>query len=352
MKRFRISKFEFRNASSAIFIAALALGILAAPIPSDGQQPGKVYRIGYLSGNMFAPTEEAHPQRCPTTGNPNWQAFVAGLRERGYIPGQNLVIDCRWTMGQDERSPALAVELLSLKPDLFVATSTVKVRGVQQATSTIPIVMTGVIDPVGRGLVASLAQPGGNVTGLTDAFIEMDGKRLQLLKEAVPTVSRVAVLSHPGATPEPAFQRDRETAAQALGVTLQVYDIRDPADFDGAFAAMTKARAEALFVAADPFWGGHEQRIIDLAAQSRLPAMYHDRQFVPAGGLMSYDVNRPAIFRRLGSYVDRIFKGANPGDLPVEQPTKFELLINLKTAKALGLTIPQSLLMRADEVIE
>jgi len=352
MKRFRISKFEFRNASSAIFIAALALGILAAPIPSDGQQPGKVYRIGYLSGNMFAPTEEAHPQRCPTTGNPNWQAFVAGLRERGYIPGQNLVIDCRWTMGQDERSPALAVELLSLKPDLFVATSTVKVRGVQQATSTIPIVMTGVINPVERGLVASLARPGGNVTGLTDIPLDVEGKRLELLKEAVPTITRVAVLETPSDRPEPHFFGEREAAARALGVTLQRYTVRDPADFEGVFAAVTKAKAEALFMAAHPFWWHHRHRIIEFAAQRRLPAMYNNRDFVTAGGLMAYDVNAPDILRRVGVYADKIFKGAKPADLPVEQPTKFDLFINLKNANALGLTIPQSLLSRADEVIE
>jgi putative ABC transport system substrate-binding protein len=279
--------------------------------------------------------------------------MVEGLREHGYIRGQNLVIECRYTEGRAERAPAFAAELVSLKPDLLVVNSTANVRAAKQATSTIPIVMVGVIDPVRRGLVASLAQPGGNVTGLTDTFIEMEGKRLQLLKEAVPTVSRVAVLSHPsGGPPEPVFQRERETAAQPLGVTLQVYDVRDPADFEGAFAAMTKARAEALSVAADPFWGSHRQRIIELAAQSRLPAMYPDRDFVPAGGLLAYDVNRPDIFRRVGLYVDKIFKGANPGDLPVEQPTKFDLLINLKTAKALGLTIPPSLLMRADQVIE
>jgi putative tryptophan/tyrosine transport system substrate-binding protein len=330
---------------------AFALTLLAAPMPSHGQQPVKVYRIGWLSNAPPAATD-TDPQRCPMTGNPNWQAWVEGLRERGYVPGQNLVIECRWTEGRAERAPALAAELVGLKPDLIVVFSTANVRAANQATSTIPIVMTGVIDPVGRGLVASLAQPGGNVTGLTDTFREMDGKRLQLLKEAVPTVSRVAVLSHPGATPEPAFQRDRETAAQALGATLQVYDIRDPADFDGAFAAMTKARAEALFLATDPFWWLHRQRIIALAAQSRLPAIYHDREFVTAGGLMSYDVNRPAIFRRLGFYVDKIVNGAKPGDLPVEQPTKFDLIVNLKAVKALGLTIPQSLLMRADEVIE
>jgi len=241
---------------------------------------------------------------------------------------------------------------VGLNPDLIVATNTYSVRALKQVTSTLPIVMTGVINPVERGLVAGLARPGGTVTGLTDAPMEMEGKRLQLLKEAVPTVTRVAVLSHPGATPEPAFQRERETTARALGVTPQVYDVRDPAEFAGAFDAMTQARVEALFVAADPFWWFHRHRIIALVAQHRLPAIYPDRDFVQAGGLLAYDVNRIATFRRLGFYVDRIFKGASPGDLPVEQPTKFDLFINGKTAKALGLTIPQSLLMRADEVIE
>jgi len=332
----------------------LALTLLAAPLPADAQQPGKVYRIGYLSGNMFAPTEEAHPQKCPMTGNPNWQAFVGGLRERGYVPGQNVVVECRWTEGRAERAPGFAKELVDLKPDLIVATNTYSVRALKQATSTIPIVMTGVINPVERGLVPSLARPGGNVTGLTDTPMEMDGKRLQLLKEAVPTVTRVAVLSHPsgGGLPEPAFQREREAAARALGVTLQVHDVRDPAEFAGAFAAMTQARVEALFVAADPFWWLHRHRMIELAAQSRLPAIYANRDFVTAGGLMAYDVNQSAILRRVGVYVDKIFKGASPGDLPVEQPTKFDLFINLKNAKALGLTIPQSLVMRADEVVE
>jgi len=360
MKRFSIGDFSLRRAQArrlpigapAISIVVLALALLADPVPSLGQQPGKVYRIGYLSGNMFAPTEETHPQKCPIIGNPNWQAFVAGLRERGYIRGENVVVECRWTEGRAERAPGFAKELVDLKPDLMVATNTYSVRALKQATSTIPIVMTGVINPVERGLVPSLARPGGNVTGLTDTPMEMEGKRLQLLKEAVPTVTRVAVLSHPGATPEPAFQRERETAARALGVTPQVYDVRDPAEFAGAFDAMTQARVEALFVAADPFWWFHRHRIIALVAQHRLPAIYPDRDFVQAGGLLAYDVNRIATFRRLGFYVDRIFKGASPGDLPVEQPTKFDLFINGKTAKALGLTIPQSLLMRADEVIE
>jgi putative ABC transport system substrate-binding protein len=352
MKQLRISDFEFRIGSTALYILAVALGLLAASMPSDAQQPGKVYRIGFLGVNAFAPTEATHPQKCPVTGAQNWQAWLAGLREHGYIPGQNLVIDCRWTEGRAERAPALAAELVSLKPDLMVVAYTANVRAAKQATSTIPIVMVNVSNPVERGLVANLARPGGNVTGPTDTLLETQGKLLQLLKEAVPTISRVAVLSHPGVTPEPTFGRDRETAALALDMTLQVYAIRDPAEFAGVFAAMTKAKAEALFVVADPFWQAHIQRIVELAAQSQLPAVYPWRDFVQAGGLLAYDVNRIAIFRRLGFYVDRIFKGANPGDLPVEQPTKFDLVINLKTAKALGLTLPQSLLMRADEVIE
>jgi putative ABC transport system substrate-binding protein len=333
-------------------ISILTLCLLAVPLAADAQQPRKVYRIGYLSVSTGG--YETNPQHCPIKGTPTWQAMVEGLRERGYIPGQNLVIECRYTEGREERAPALAAELVSLKPDLLVVYGTVQVRAAKQATSTIPIVMLGVMDPVGRGLVASLAQPGGNVTGLADTPMEMEGKRLQLLKEAVPKVSRVAVLSHPGSTPDPLShqQREIEAAAQALHVTLQKYDIRDPTEFTGAFAAMTKARAEALFVKSDPFWAGHGQRIAEFAAQNRLPAVSPGRNFVEAGGLMSYDVNDFAIRRRVGVYVDKIFKGAKPGELPVEQPTKFELVINLKTAKALGLTIPPSLLMRADEVIQ
>ena len=330
----------------------LALALHVVTVPSHAQQPGKVYRIGYLGAGAFVPTEETHPQKCPVTGQTNWQAWLAGLREHGYIPGHNVVIECRWTEGRENRAPDLARELVSLKPDLMVVAYTVNVRAVKQATSTVPIVMVAVSNPVERGLVVNLARPGGNVTGLTDTPLEMQGKLLQLLKEAVPSISRVAVLSHPSGTPEPTFGRERETAAQALGLTLQRYEVQEPNELEAAFASMTKAKAEALFVVADAFWNDHIQRIADLAAQSRLPAVYPWRNFVTAGGLMSYDVNRPAIFRRLGFYADRILKGAKPGDLPVEQPSKFDLLINLKTAKALGLAIPQSLLMRADEVIE
>ena len=340
------------KASAAALSVILALVFLAAPSPSVGQQLGKVYRIGYLS--VSAAGYETDPRHCPIQGQgtPNWQAFLEGLRERGYTPGQNLILECRYTEGREERAPALATELVSLKVDLLVATGTVQVRAAKQATSTLPIVMVNVIDPVRRELVASLAHPGGNVTGLTDTAMEMEGKRLQLLKEAVPKVSRVAVLDHSGGTPEPLFRKEREGAARALGLTLQFYDVGDRNELAGAFTAMTTARAEGLFVVPDPSWTGHEQRIVELAAQSRLPAVYPWSNFVQAGGLLAYDVNRPAIFRRLGFYVDKILKGATPADLPVEQPTKFELVINLKTAKALGLTIPQSLLSRADDVIQ
>jgi len=334
---------------TVVLSVILALALLAAPIPSPGQQPAKVYRIGYLVAGL-APTNTT-PQDCPIKGSPLWQAFVKGLRECGYIPGQNLVIECRYTEGRDERAPALAAELVSLKVDLLVAGGTNQVRAAKQATSTLPIVMWGVMDPVGRRLVASLAQPGGNVTGVADpGGAEMAGKDLQLLTEAVPTAARVAVLGYSGSAAF--FQRDTQAAAHALAVTLQSYAVRAPEDFEGAFTAMTKAGAEALLVLPRPFIGTHAQRIVDLAAQRRLPAMYPDRGYVEAGGLMAYGVNALAIRRRLGFYVDKIFHGAKPGDLPVEQPITFELVINLKTAEALDLTIPPSVLSQADQVIE
>ncbi len=331
---------------------SVILTLLAVPFLSPGEQPAKAYRIGYLAVGP-APTDQT-PQHCPIKGGPSWQAFMEGLREHGYLPGQNLLIECRWTEGREERAPALAAELVSLKVDLLIAYGTNQIRAAKGSTTEIPIVMVGVIDPVRRGLVASLAHPGGNVTGLTYTVgMEIEQKCLQLLKEAVPKASRVAVLYHSGGPPEPPlFRTEEEAAARALGLTLQFYGVREPEEFAGAFTAMTKARAEALFVRPSPFLGMHEQRIATLAAQSRLPAVAPDRDLVQAGGLLSYDVNYLAIRRRVGFYVDKILKGANPGDLPVEQPTTFELLINLKTAKALSLTIPPSLLSRADEVIQ
>jgi len=333
-------------------IGILAIGLLTAPFSANAQQSAKVYRIGFLAAGTYAPSE-TNAQHCPIKGSSLWEAWVEGLRERGYLQGQNLVIECRYTEGREERAPALATELVSLKPDLLVAVGTTQARGAKQATSTTPIVMVGVWHPVERGLVASLAHPGGNVTGVADtAGVEVGGKHLQLLKEAVPKVSRVAVLGYARNPAEPIIHRATQAAAQALDVTLQPYPVQDPKEFAGAFAAMTKARAEALLVFSHPFINTHTRRIVELAAQSRLPAMYPYKEAAEAGGLMGYGVNLADNFRRVGLYVDKIFKGAKPGDLPVEQPTKFELVINLKTAKALGLTIPPSLLMRADEVIQ
>jgi putative ABC transport system substrate-binding protein len=338
---------------AVVLSVMLVLALLAAPVPSHGQQPGKVYRIGFLGSAAPAPTNQT-PQQCPIKGGTGWLAMVEGLREYGYLPDQNLLIECRWAEGRAERAPALAAELVSLTPDLIVACcASASLRAVMQATSTIPIVMLNISDPVGQGLVASLAHPGGNVTGLTDTIGSQHvGKQFQLLKEAVPKASRVAVLRYlrPGVSPDP--WRVEEEPARALGLTLQVYGVRTPEELEGAFAAMTEARSEALFVEDWGFLTVNRQRIVDLAAQSRLPAVYSGSDFVQAGGLMSYWVYYPPIWQRVGFYVDKILHGANPADLPVEEPTKFELVINLKTAKALGLSIPETLLATADEVIQ
>ncbi len=335
-------------------ITILVLAFLAAPVSLCAQQPAKVYRIGFHGGEMFAPTEDTPRQKCPVTGSPNWQAFVAGLREHGYILGQNLVIECRWDRGRYDLAPVLADELVQRKVDLMVVTSGPRVRAAKEATSTIPVVMVYVAEPVANKLVASLAHPGGNVTGVTYTVgPEIAGKYLQLLKEAVPTLARVAALVYPEYPVTPAFLREAQAAAQALGLTLQSYEVRDPKEFEGAFTAMTKARVDGLLVQVHPIVFAHPQRVAALAARSRLPAVYPYRDLVvEAGGLMAYEANAAAMFHRAGMYVDKILKGAKPGDLPVEQPTKFDLIINLKTAKALGLTIPPSLLMRADEVIQ
>jgi putative tryptophan/tyrosine transport system substrate-binding protein len=342
VKQFRNSKFEIR-------ILSLALAILASLVPSCGQQPAKVYRIGWLGTNSGGGETDSH--RCPIKGRPNWQAWLAGLREHGYIPGQNLLIDCRWTEGQHERAAALTWEVVRLTPDLIVAHEWEGALTAKQATTTIPIVMAGVVSPEGW-LVGTLARPGRNVTGLTYTVgVEIFGKQLQLLKEAVPKASRVAILSYLS-SPSYTAKRERDAAAQALRMTLEPYVVQAPEELASTFAAMTTARAEALLGESQSFFSAHRQRIVDLAAEHRLPGMYYHRDLVEAGGLMSYAADEPAIYRRLAYYVDKIFKGAKPGDLPMEQPTKFELLINLKTAKALGLTIPESLLRLATEVIE
>ncbi|HSB80057.1 MAG TPA: ABC transporter substrate-binding protein [Candidatus Methylomirabilis sp.] len=352
MRRFGIADRVLWNGAVALLNLTLALGLFATPSLSNAQQLSKIYRVGWFTGGRA----ETDPRVCWRKAPPFRQAWAEAMRARGYTLGQNLTIECRYTEGRPESAPTLAAELVNLKVDLLVVESTANVRAAKQATRTLPIVMWGVIDPVRRGLVASLARPGANVTGLTDnAGLEILGKYLQLLKEAVPTASRIASLHPPPSAagdPRPADWRSiLETEARALGVTLQPYPLRGPEGLAGSFAAMTTARAEALLLVPSPFFGPHKQRIIGLAAQHRLPAMYPDRDDVVAGGLMAYAPDELETARRLAAYVDRILKGAKPGDLPVEQPDKFMLILNLKTAKALGLTIPPTLLIQAEEVI-
>ena len=324
-------------------IAVLAVSLLAPPLTAAAQQAAKVARIGYLSPGL-------------ATSPHLREAFRQGLRDLGYVEGRNLVIEYRDAEGKRERFPALAAELVALKVDvIFVAGGTRVALAAMQATKTIPVVFTGVGDPVESGLVTNLARPGGNVTGLSGLGPELIGKRLELLKHAVPGVDRVAVLWLPGALGE---RLDKEmvtgadVAARALGVRLQFVEARGPDEFDRAFSDMSSARAGALTVLPSNRFLREHRRLVDLAAKNRLPAVYTSREFVDAGGLMSYGANQPDLFRRAATYVDKILKGAKPADLPVEQPTKFELVINLKTAKTLGLTIPPTLLLQADEVLQ
>ena len=325
----------------AVLLVTLGLGLLVAPLAADAEQPGKVFRIGILANVPLTDPEGARL----------WGAFIQGLRELGYVEGQNITIEWRVSEGKYERLPDLAAELVRLKVDVIVAPAAQNPLAAKQATRTIPIVMTGTGDPVGSGLVASLARPGGNVTGLSTLTPEIVGKQLELLKEIVPRVSRVAVLWNPTNPSHPLLLGEAKVAARSLGVQLQIPEARGPDEFEGAFAAMTRERAGALLVLTDGMFLLHQRRIMDLVATSRLPAMYGLRRQVDAGGLMAYGPSLRDSFRRAATYVDKILKGTKPGDLPVEQPTKFELVINLKTAKALGLTIPQSILIRADEVI-
>ncbi|MFI5340198.1 MAG: ABC transporter substrate-binding protein [Candidatus Methylomirabilales bacterium] len=323
-------------------LLTLSLGLLLVPLATDAQEPGKVFRIGIL-GNV--PLTDPDGARL-------WGAFIQGLREVGYVEGRNITIEHRFSEGQYERLPDLAADLVRLKVDVIVAPATQNVAVAKQATGTIPIVMTGSADPVGSGLVASLARPGGNVTGLSVLSPEMVGKQLELLKEIVPRVSRVAVLWNPTNTSHPLSLREAKVAARLLAVQLQTFEAQEPDDFERAFAAMTRERAGALLVLRDGMFLLHPRRIADLAAKSRLPVMYGGKDEVGNGGLVAYGPSLRDSFRRAATYVDKILKGAKPADLPVEQPTKFELVINLKTAKALRLTIPQSVLIRADEVIQ
>src|ERR1700730_16153042 len=323
------------------FLGVITGGLLAAPLAAEAQPAGKVPRIGFLSVTS------------PSDRPPLLDAFRQGLRELGWVEGQNIVIDYRYAEDRVDRLPGLAAELVRLKVDLIVSWGTQGVTAAKDATETIPVVMIAVRDPVGTGLIASLVRPGGNVTGVSGyAGLEIVAKQLVLLKETVPKIRRVAILSNPANAYHQLAIREVNVAARSLGVQLQLLEARGPNEFDGAFAAMAKERVGALLVLSDAVLNSHRTRLADLAARSRLPAAYGVRESVEAGGLMSYGPSFLDLFRRAATYVDKILKGARPGDLPVEQPTKFELVINLKTAKALGLTIPPSLLQRADQVIE
>ena len=327
-----------RNAGLAL-LALLTAG--AAPVTVRAQQAGKVYRIGYLS----TPTRESVERGL--------DAFLRKLRELGWVEGQNLVIEYRWAEGNVERLPDLAAELVRRNVDVIVAPAGSAALAAKNATSSIPIVMIFPSDPVEIGLVASLRRPGGNITGTTfTPGPEIFGRQLQILKETIPRAARVAILSNP-ADPSFALQvREVEAAARTLRMRLQHVEAKGPEEFDSAFAAMVRERADALLVNGTSTFLAHRVRLAELAVKNRLPTMYSFRESVEAGGLMAYAVNMAAFVERAAVYVDKILKGAKPADLPVEQPTKFELTINLKTAKALGLTIPQSLLMRADAVIQ
>ena len=323
------------------FLFVFSLGTLSAPLAADAQPTGKVYRIGYLAAGS------AIASQLPV------EAFREGLRELGLVEGQNIVIDYRFAEGRFDRLPELAAELVLLRVDVIMAGPTPPAVAAQNATGTIPIVVAGVGDPVELGLIASLARPGGNVTGLSFSVgMDIFGKGLELLREAVPKLRRVAILSNPVNPSHALAITNVKAAAGSLGVQLQLLEAREPNDFDGAFAAMAKERVDALLVVADGMFILHRAPLADLAAKNRVPSMHGVRENVEAGGLMSYGPSTVAAWRRAAFFVDRILKGAKPADLPVEQPTKFELVINLKTAKALGLTVPATLLARADEVIE
>jgi putative tryptophan/tyrosine transport system substrate-binding protein len=323
------------------FMLTLTLGILTALLAAEAQQATKVHRIGRLSAGPPLPEP-----------NPSLEAFRQGLHDLGYVEGQNLVIEHRYAEGSQERLRDLAAELVQLKVDVIVAVATLATRAAQHVTRTIPIVMAGSADPVGLGLVASLARPGGNITGVSYLQAELPGKRLELLKETVPQSTCIAVLANWAAPTYDLYMHNLTVAARALGLPLHVIELRRADELDSAFAAMTHAGADALVVLTD---GGLldslHGRIAALATTSRLPTMYGWKSYAEAGGLMSYGPSQRENGRLVAAYVDKILKGTKPADLPVEQPTKFELVLNLKTAQALGFTFPPGILFQADEVI-
>jgi putative ABC transport system substrate-binding protein len=319
------------------FVVASLAGLA---LPRAGAAAQLAARVGFLSpfsASVAAPWHEA---------------FRQGLRELGWTEGQNITVEYRYANGNNDRLPELAAELVRLKVDVIVASVGTDAAIAKSATTSIPIVMASGGDPVAGGLVVSLAQPGGNITGLTQMAPELTGKRLELLKQIVPNLSRVAVLWYPRGTTSPLSWKEMQLPARELGIRLQSLEVQSSADFAKAFHDATTARAGAVLVLPNPLFAANLKRIAELAAKTRLPSIFHLREFPDVGGLVSYGVDRTDMYRRAAAYVDKILKGAKPADLPIEQPTKFELVINLKTAKALGLTIPPSLLLRADHVIE
>ncbi len=310
--------------------------VLTASSAVDAQPFTKAVRVGYLS----------------TSPLPADEGFRQGLRELGYLEGQNLSIEYRWSEGKTDRFPALAADLARLKVDVIVVVGTPAALAAKSATGTIPVVMAAVGDPVATGLVSSLGRPGGNVTGLSVVHAELEGKRVELLKEMLPRLRRMGVLWNPANQASAVGLKLLRTSAEAAGVTLKPFGAREPAELEGALSEIARERPDALNVHVDPVFYAYRGRIVEFAAKNRLPAMYAAREFVDGGGLVSYSPSFVDVFRRAATYVDKILKGARPGDLPVEQPTRFELVVNLKTAKALGLTIPPSVLIRADHVIQ
>jgi len=322
-----------------IYWLALGAMLFALCMPAEAQQPTKIPRIGYLSGSS------------PSTSPARRKAFQQGLHELGYVEGKNMIIEWRFAEEKFDRLPALAAELVRLKVDIIVTAGPQATRPAKQATSTIPIVMAQDPDPIGDGFVASLARPGGNITGLSSLAPELSGKQLELMKEIVPKLSHVAVFGtsiNPGNAQN---LREVELAAKAFGVKLQYLDVLSPNDIETAFQAASKPRADAVLMLPGSVLVLRRAQLTDLAIKSRLPAIYPQTEYTEAGGLMYYGTNTPDLFRRAATYVDKILKGAKPGDLPVEQPTKFEFIINLKAAKQIGLTIPPNVLARADKVI-
>jgi len=325
-------------------IIAISLGalLLALSFPAEAQQPGKIPRIGYVSGGADDLTNLG-PE----------EAFRHGLRDLGYVEGKNILVEYRSQEGKADRGPSLVAELVQLKVDVLVLATSPAIRAAKQATKTIPIVMITTADPVATGLIDSLARPGENITGITRITRDLNGKRLELLKEVVPTISRIGVLFQAGSTSGDIHFKDYETAARAFKIQLRSLGVRGQnPDFEAALRAAAKERVGAFVTITNTLTNFYRKQIADLAIKHRLPSMYESSSYVEAGGLTSYSANEAASFRRAAVYVDKVLKGTKPADLPVEQPTKFELVINLKTAKQIGLTIPQSVLFRADRVIK